>query len=116
MNLTGGFNMARAALPEIRKATGALVFTGSVQSHATQGNVAAYTAAKHGLYGLVQSIAVDFRARGCEGRTSWRRGSVRDADAGMGGGAVGRSGVGLAGAGRDASHGKDRGARGGGGG
>ncbi|ROU03663.1 SDR family NAD(P)-dependent oxidoreductase [Histidinibacterium lentulum] len=64
VNLTGGFNMARAALPEIRKAKGALVFTGSVQSHATQGNVAAYTAAKHGLYGLVQSIAVDFAAEG----------------------------------------------------
>jgi len=64
VNLTGGFNMARAALPEIRKATGALVFTGSVQSHATQGNVAAYTAAKHGLYGLVQSIAVDFAPEG----------------------------------------------------
>lgn len=64
VNLTGAFNMARAALPELRKRRGSLVFMGSVQSLASQQNVAAYTASKHGLLGLAKSIAMDFAADG----------------------------------------------------
>ena len=64
VNLTGGFNIAKAALPELRKHKGSLAFMGSVQSLATQQNVAAYTAAKHGLLGLTRSIAMDFAADG----------------------------------------------------
>ena len=64
VNLTGAFLIARATLPLIRASRGAYVFTGSVQSLATQEGVAAYTASKHGLLGLARSIAVDFAAEG----------------------------------------------------
>lgn len=64
VNLTGGYLVAKAALPLVRKNRGAFVFMGSVQSLATQQNVAAYTAAKHGLLGLVRSMAMDFAADG----------------------------------------------------
>lgn len=64
VNLTGAFRMARAALPHLRKAHGSLVFMGSVQSLASQKNVAAYTASKHGLLGLTRSIAMDFAHEG----------------------------------------------------
>ncbi|WP_375551448.1 SDR family NAD(P)-dependent oxidoreductase [Rhodophyticola porphyridii] len=64
VNLTGAFNIARAALPQVLDARGAIVFMGSVQSLASQRNVAAYTASKHGLLGLVRSMAMDFAERG----------------------------------------------------
>ncbi len=64
VNLTGAFFVARATLPLIRASRGAYVFTGSVQSLASQEGVAAYTASKHGLLGLTRSIAVDFAAEG----------------------------------------------------
>ncbi len=64
VNLTGAFNLARASLAEIRRNRGSLVFMGSVQSLASQQNVAAYTASKHGLLGLSRSIAMDFAAEG----------------------------------------------------
>lgn len=64
VNLTGAFRMARAALPSLRKTRGSLVFMGSVQSLASQKNVAAYTASKHGLLGLSRSIAMDFAHEG----------------------------------------------------
>jgi NAD(P)-dependent dehydrogenase (short-subunit alcohol dehydrogenase family) len=41
-----------------------LVFMASVQGLASQRNVAAYTASKHGLIGLSKSIAVDFASQG----------------------------------------------------
>jgi NAD(P)-dependent dehydrogenase (short-subunit alcohol dehydrogenase family) len=64
VNLTGAFLIARATLPLIRATRGAYVFTGSVQSLATQEGVTAYTVSKHGLLGLTRSIAVDFAAEG----------------------------------------------------
>lgn len=63
-NLSSAFYLSRAALPELRKTRGAIVFMGSVQGLASQRDVAAYTAAKHGLVGLTHSIAVDFAASG----------------------------------------------------
>lgn len=64
VNLTGAFLIAKAALPSVRKAKGAFVFMGSVQSLASQKGVAAYTSAKHGLLGLSRSMAMDFAAEG----------------------------------------------------
>lgn len=64
VNLTSAFLMARAALPELRKTRGAIVFMSSVQGFASQKNVAAYTVSKHGLNGLTKSIAVDFAEDG----------------------------------------------------
>ncbi|MGJ8616326.1 MAG: SDR family NAD(P)-dependent oxidoreductase [Sulfitobacter sp.] len=63
-NLTSAYYLTHAALPELRKTHGAIVLMASVQSFASQANVAAYTAAKHGLVGLTKSIAVDFAAQG----------------------------------------------------
>ncbi len=64
VNLTGGFNIAQAAMPSLRKTHGSVVFMGSVQSLASQESVVAYTAAKHGLLGLTRSMAVDFAKDG----------------------------------------------------
>lgn len=64
VNLRAAFLMARALLPQLVKSRGACVFMASVQGLATQQNVAAYTASKHGLIGLAKSIAVDFAAAG----------------------------------------------------
>ncbi len=64
VNLTGAFLVARAAMPHIRASKGSVVFMGSVQSLASQKNVAAYTASKHGLLGLTRSMAMDFAADG----------------------------------------------------
>lgn len=64
VNLRAAYLFAHAALPEIVKARGALVFMASVQGLATQSGVAAYTTAKHGLLGLAKSIAVDFARHG----------------------------------------------------
>ena len=64
VNLNSGYYFARAALPELVKTRGAIVFMASVQGLATQRGVAAYTTAKHGLIGLTKSIAVDFAAEG----------------------------------------------------
>lgn len=63
-NLNAAFYLARAALPELCKSRGAIVFMGSVQGLASQADVAAYTTAKHGLVGLTHSIAVDFARHG----------------------------------------------------
>ena len=64
VNLRGAYLMAQALLPPLMASKGALVFMASVQGLATQENVAAYTASKHGLIGLAQSIAVDFAKHG----------------------------------------------------
>lgn len=59
VNLTGGFNIARSALPELRRARGAMVMMSSVQGFAAQAGAAAYVVSKHGLVGLVRSLALD---------------------------------------------------------
>ena len=64
VNLSSGFYLAKATLPHLIEAKGAIVFTASVQGMATQKNVAAYTVSKHGLIGLMKSIAVDFAEDG----------------------------------------------------
>ncbi len=64
VNLSSGFYLANAALPELIKTKGAIVMMASVQGFATQANVAAYTVSKHGLIGLTKSVAVDFAQHG----------------------------------------------------
>jgi NAD(P)-dependent dehydrogenase (short-subunit alcohol dehydrogenase family) len=63
-NLNSAFYLSQAALPELVKTKGSIAFMASVQSLASQQNVAAYTVSKHGLVGLTHSIAVDFAAHG----------------------------------------------------
>lgn len=61
VNLKGAWNAARAAIPFLREAGGgAIVNVSSVQALASQQNVLAYTASKHGLLGLTRSVAMDF--------------------------------------------------------
>jgi NAD(P)-dependent dehydrogenase (short-subunit alcohol dehydrogenase family) len=59
VNLTGAFFVAKAAMPELRRHRGAIVFTASVQGMAAQKGALAYVAAKHGLIGLVTGMAMD---------------------------------------------------------
>jgi NAD(P)-dependent dehydrogenase (short-subunit alcohol dehydrogenase family) len=58
-NLTGGFYVAKAAMPELRRNKGAIVLTASVQGMAAQKGALAYVVAKHGLIGLVTGMAMD---------------------------------------------------------
>lgn len=64
VNLTGGFLVAKAAMPELRRNKGAIVITASVQGMAAQKGALAYVVAKHGLIGLVTGMAMDEAARG----------------------------------------------------
>jgi NAD(P)-dependent dehydrogenase (short-subunit alcohol dehydrogenase family) len=63
INLRGVWNVARAALPRMRRG-GSIVVVSSVQALATQANVFAYTVSKHALIGLTRSMAVDFAGDG----------------------------------------------------
>jgi NAD(P)-dependent dehydrogenase (short-subunit alcohol dehydrogenase family) len=61
VNLKGAWNAARAAIPFLQESGGgAIVNVSSVQAHASQQNVLAYTISKHGLLGLTRSMAMDF--------------------------------------------------------
>jgi NAD(P)-dependent dehydrogenase (short-subunit alcohol dehydrogenase family) len=61
VNLKGTFHLARHGLPEvIKRGGGALVAVSSVQALAALPQSSAYVAAKHGLLGLVRSIALDY--------------------------------------------------------
>ncbi|NBE55587.1 SDR family NAD(P)-dependent oxidoreductase [Streptomyces boluensis] len=65
INLTAPFLLTRAVLPHMTRAgRGSLVFTASEAS--LRGGVAgaSYTAAKHGLVGLVKSVAATYRDSG----------------------------------------------------
>jgi NAD(P)-dependent dehydrogenase (short-subunit alcohol dehydrogenase family) len=59
VNLTGGFLVAKAAMPELRKSKGSVVLTASIQGMAAQKGALAYVAAKHGMIGLVTGMAMD---------------------------------------------------------
>ena len=63
-NLTGGFYVAKAAMPELRRNKGVIVLTASVQGMAAQKGALAYVVAKHGLIGLVTGMAMDEAANG----------------------------------------------------
>lgn len=64
VNLTGGFYVAKAAMPELRRNKGAIVLVSSVQGMAAQKGALAYVVSKHGLIGLVTGMAMDEAANG----------------------------------------------------
>ncbi len=64
VNLKGAWNAAKACIPHIQKQGGSIVNVSSVQALASQQNVLAYTASKHGLIGLTRSMAMDFAKDG----------------------------------------------------
>ncbi len=64
VNLIGAIKMARAALPALERQAGAaegaaIVFTSSLQGLKAKPNFSLYTVSKHGLVGLVRSLALE---------------------------------------------------------
>lgn len=65
VNLTAPFLLTRAALPHMLSAgRGSIVFTASEAALRGSAAGAAYTASKHGVVGLVKSLAVMYRDQG----------------------------------------------------
>lgn len=59
VNVKGLIYGARAAMPELRKSKGSMVFTASVAGQNSGGGGALYTASKHAVVGLVRELAVE---------------------------------------------------------
>jgi NAD(P)-dependent dehydrogenase (short-subunit alcohol dehydrogenase family) len=65
VNLTAPFLLTRAALPHmLAKEKGAIVFTASAAGLRGSASGAAYTTSKHGLIGLMRSVAIMYRDKG----------------------------------------------------
>lgn len=65
VDLDSAFYMAHAVIPFMkRRDGGSIVLTGSTQSLVAHRNSMAYVAGKHGLLGVMRSIAVDFASFG----------------------------------------------------
>lgn len=64
VNLKSVYLVCHYGMPYLRKRKGVVVNMASVQSFATQQNVAAYTTSKHALIGLTRSMALDFAKDG----------------------------------------------------
>ena len=64
VNLKGAYLISRAVMPMLRESRGAVVHMASVQGLASQAGVTAYAVAKHGLIGLVRSMAIDYAPHG----------------------------------------------------
>ncbi|MFS8048585.1 SDR family NAD(P)-dependent oxidoreductase [Rhizobium sp. BR 314] len=63
VNLKGIYLASKFAIPEMRKrGGGAIVAISSIQSYASQANVAAYTASKGAINALVRAMALDHAA------------------------------------------------------
>jgi NAD(P)-dependent dehydrogenase (short-subunit alcohol dehydrogenase family) len=60
VNVKGCLFGAKAALPELIKTSGAIVFTASVAGFNSGGGGALYTASKHAVVGLIRQLAVEF--------------------------------------------------------
>lgn len=65
VNLGGVFKTARAVAPSmIERKSGSMVFVGSVLSHRANKEFAHYTAAKHGVLGLMRAFALELAPYG----------------------------------------------------
>ena len=65
LNLRGVFICIRACLPHfLKQGSGNVVAIGSVHTKGSLSGAAHYTAAKQGVHGLIQSLAVEYAARG----------------------------------------------------
>jgi NAD(P)-dependent dehydrogenase (short-subunit alcohol dehydrogenase family) len=68
VNLIGVFKMTQEALPALRESGGrnpggaSILFTSSLQGIKARPNYSVYTAAKHGIVGLVKSLALELAA------------------------------------------------------
>jgi NAD(P)-dependent dehydrogenase (short-subunit alcohol dehydrogenase family) len=63
VNVKGCLFGAKAALPELIKTEGSIVFTASVAGANSGGGGALYTASKHAVVGLIRQLAVEFGPR-----------------------------------------------------
>ena len=59
VNVGGCLFGAKAALPELRKTSGSMIFTASVAGLNSGGGGAIYTASKHAVVGLIRELAVE---------------------------------------------------------
>ena len=59
VNVKGCLLGAKAALPELRKTSGCMIFTASVAGMNSGGGGAIYTASKHAVIGVVRQLAVE---------------------------------------------------------
>jgi NAD(P)-dependent dehydrogenase (short-subunit alcohol dehydrogenase family) len=59
VNVKGVIFGAKAAIPELRKTAGSMVFTASVAGQNSGGGGALYTASKHAVVGLIRQLAVE---------------------------------------------------------
>lgn len=59
VNLRGAFLAAKAAIPHLKKSSGAMVFTSSTSGLVGAAGEAAYAAAKAGIIGLTRSLAAE---------------------------------------------------------
>jgi NAD(P)-dependent dehydrogenase (short-subunit alcohol dehydrogenase family) len=59
VNVKGVIYGARAALPELRKTSGSMLFTASIAGLNSGGGGALYTASKHAVLGLIRELAVE---------------------------------------------------------
>lgn len=59
VNVKGCLFGARAALPELRKSHGSMIFTASVAGLNSGGGGVIYTASKHAVVGLIRALAVE---------------------------------------------------------
>lgn len=64
VNLTGVFQMMRAALPGLVETRGAIVNIASAAGLVAAPYAAAYSASKHGVVGLTRTIATEYATRG----------------------------------------------------
>ena len=60
INVKGYLNLAKAALPELVRSSGALIFTVSNAGFDPAGGGALYTASKHAVVGLIRQLAYEF--------------------------------------------------------
>jgi NAD(P)-dependent dehydrogenase (short-subunit alcohol dehydrogenase family) len=64
VNLTGAFNMIRAALPALRRSKGSIVSVSSMTGLVGQGRGAAYVASKGGLIAMTKALALELAPDG----------------------------------------------------
>ena len=65
VDLDGPFFLTRAAVPGmVRRGSGAVIAVASISSKIGAPYVSAYTAAKHGLLGLMRALAAEYASRG----------------------------------------------------
>ncbi len=64
VNLTGVFHTAKAAIPQMRSQGGAMVLVSSISGLRGYAGAAAYNASKHGVIGLVRTLANELAGDG----------------------------------------------------